>query len=112
MKHFDEQADDGLVEVMEQTIHARVLKLLDEPLHNIVRNAVREAVTTASDHRPVQGGRCRQVWDALDAVQHLTGETPSLKDAKEIARKRGWNENTARIQYYRWKQETQVSGQA
>jgi hypothetical protein len=113
MKSFEEQAD-GLVDVLEQTIHARVLKELDEPLHNIIHSAVRDAVTTASNvpGKPVAGGRCREVWDTLDALTNITGEVPSLKATKELARRRNWNENTARIQYYRWRQERPAPVQA
>jgi hypothetical protein len=114
MKSFEEQAD-GLVDVLEQTIHARVLRELEEPLHKIVRGAVCEAITTASGasaKRPVQGGRCREVWDTLDALAQVKGEVPSLKEAKELAERRHWNENTTRIQYYRWRKENQVADQA
>jgi hypothetical protein len=111
MKSFEEHAD-GLVDVLERTIHARVLRELEEPLAVILHGAVREAVTTASKasnrRRPVEGGRCREVWDTLDAVQHVTGEVPSLKEAKDLAKRKNWNEHTTRIQYYRWRKE--VSG--
>lgn len=115
MKSFEEQAD-GLVDVLERTIHARVLRELEEPLAVILHSAVRDAVTTAahadSRRRPVPGGRCREVWDALDAVQHITGELPSLQDARDLAKRKNWNENTARIQYYRWRKEVQEGAQA
>ncbi len=112
MKSFEEQAD-GLCDVLEQTIHARVLKELDVPLHTIIHCAVRDAVTTASHAgRPIQGGRCREIWDTLGALTQLTGEVPTLKDAKALAHKKNWNENTARIQYYRWRKENEASHQA
>lgn len=114
MKTFEEHAE-GLVDVLERTIHAQVLKQLDEPLAKIVHNVVREAVTTAAgvdQRKPVHGGKCREVWDALDAVRYATGQLPSLQEAKDLAKLRHWNENTARIQYYRWRNNGQGSAQA
>lgn len=115
-------SDEGLVLVLEKTIHAQVIRELQDPLSTIVQNAVRNAIVTASKtetdqperpqhrqpgSRPSSGGKCAQVWDTLDKQTAAAGETPSLKDVQKLAKRKRWNPNTARIQYYRWRSASQ-----
>ena len=53
--------------------------------------------------RPSIGGKCRAVWDALDAYRAETGELPTIKTVKELAADEGWNPNNASIEYYQWR---------
>lgn len=53
--------------------------------------------------RPVEGGRCAKVWDALDKAVKDKGEAPTLQEVQKLAKRKRWNANTARVQYYRWK---------
>ena len=111
---------EGLVHLLEQTIHARVLKDLEDPLAEIVHGAVRDAIVTASKNvtllspaskktksisRPVSGGRCAKVWDELDKLVS-NGKTPTLQDIQKLAKRKHFNGNTARIQFYRWRSAT------
>lgn len=48
--------------------------------------------------RPSAGGKCRLVWDALDAM-----ESPTLKAIKAHAEAQGWNPNNATIEFYNWR---------
>lgn len=53
--------------------------------------------------RPSIGGKCRAIWDALDAYRAETGELPTSKTVKELAADEGWNPNNASIEYYQWR---------
>jgi hypothetical protein len=119
-----DESDAGLMELLEQTIHGRVLKELEEQLPNILHSAVRGAIVTASKEvpprkgarrmasstppktktgsRPASGGRCAEVWDEMDKLVGK-GKTPTLQDVTKLAERKNWNSNTARIQFYRWR---------
>lgn len=47
-------------------------------------------------------GKCREVWDALDAVPD--GDATTLQGVLSMADQHGWNLNNARIEFYRWRQ--------
>jgi hypothetical protein len=53
--------------------------------------------------RPSIGGKCRAIWDALDAYLKETGEQPTSKTVKALAADEGWNPNTASIEFYQWR---------
>lgn len=53
--------------------------------------------------RPSAGGKCRAIWDALDAYREETGELPTSKVVKELAADEGWNPNNASIEFYQWR---------
>lgn len=53
--------------------------------------------------RPSIGGKCRAIWDALDAYVKETGEQPTSKTVKELAADEGWNPNNASIEFYQWR---------
>jgi hypothetical protein len=112
--------------ILQQTIESRVLEDLKTPLERIVHKAIREAVVAASQApaesanaapaadaapasepavtRPVAGGQCAKVWDALDSItKDKSGTIPTLQEVQKLARRKRWNANTARVQYYRWR---------
>ena len=62
--------------------------------------------------RPSIGGKCRAIWDALDAYRTETGELPTSKTVKELAADEGWNPNNASIEYYQWRKFHGISKQA
>lgn len=53
--------------------------------------------------RPSIGGKCRAIWDALDAHALESGDDPTAKDVKQLAATHGWNPNNASIEYYQWR---------
>lgn len=53
--------------------------------------------------RPSIGGKCRAIWDALDAHAETTGDDPTAKDVKALAADHGWNPNNASIEFYQWR---------
>lgn len=62
--------------------------------------------------RPSAGGRCRAVWDALDAYQRETGELPTAQVVRELAADEGWNPNNASIEFYQWRKFHGITGRA
>jgi hypothetical protein len=62
--------------------------------------------------RPSAGGRCRAVWDALDAYQRETGEVPTAKVVRDLAADEGWNPNNASIEFYQWRKFNGITGRA
>lgn len=55
--------------------------------------------------RPSIGGKCRAVWDALDALQAELEEGEKVTSAmvKDLANDEGWNPNNASIEFYQWR---------
>lgn len=49
--------------------------------------------------RPSAGGKCRVIWDTLDAM----GANTAAKEVKAVAEQRGWNPNNASIEFYQWR---------
>lgn len=88
----DEQIDEALVDqgdvAPETGTGLKIEK--DRPEQNGVK-------------RPSIGGKCRAIWDALDAYRAETGELPTSKTVKELAADEGWNPNNASIEYYQWR---------
>ena len=73
------------------------------PLHN---SETRNGVT-----RPSAGGKCRAVWDALDALSEVLVEgKPTVKRVRELAAEKGWDVTTAQVQFYRWRKFNGISG--
>lgn len=62
--------------------------------------------------RPSAGGRCRAVWDALDAYRAETNMVPDAKVVRELAADEGWNPNNASIEFYQWRKFNGITGRA
>jgi len=61
--------------------------------------------------RPREGGVCRAVWDALDAVVSK-GAQPTARDVRELVEKKGWNQNNASIELSRWRKFNGITARA
>jgi hypothetical protein len=59
--------------------------------------------------RPSAGGKCRAVWDALDASA-ANGEAPKAERVRELAAEHGFDKTTAQVQFYRWRKFNGISG--
>lgn len=57
--------------------------------------------------RPSVGGKCRAVWDWLDAHPAATS-----KDVKAAATEMGWNPGNASIEFYQWRKFHGITGRA
>ncbi len=60
--------------------------------------------------RPSEGGRCRAVWDALDAYRTETGDVPTAKVVAALAADEKWNPNNASIEFYQWRKFNGITG--
>lgn len=52
--------------------------------------------------RPLPGGVCAQVWDALDAAI-AAGTALTSKELPALAEQHGWNLNNVKIEFYGWR---------
>jgi hypothetical protein len=60
--------------------------------------------------RPSAGGKCRAIWDALDAVVASTGNQPTSQLVKGLAAEQGWNPSNASIEFYQWRKFNGIKG--
>lgn len=60
--------------------------------------------------RPSIGGKCRKVWDELDAQYSITGRIPTAKEARDGCLPQGLDKTTTMVQYYRWRKFMGVEG--
>jgi len=102
-------ADPILVAQLEERILARMQTSLRgvvrEAAINVLTNRARASEDGPSPRkRPVAGGRCAAVWDHLDKIQANENRIPTLAEMRKIAKKKRWNANNARIEYYNWRQ--------
>ena len=102
-------------EVLEETTVNKILEMLEPSLRSIVHKAVSEGVvhgdhTNATPHRPKAGGRCAAVWDQLDAMKLSSGVVPELQSILKIGKRKKWNANNTRVEYYAWRKANGVVG--
>jgi len=62
--------------------------------------------------RPSAGGKCRAIWDALDAYQVEEKEVPTADVVRELAKDEGWNSNNAMIEFYQWRKFHGINGRS
>ena len=60
--------------------------------------------------RPSAGGKCRAVWDALDALANVLEGKPTAERVRELAAEHGFDKTTAQVQFYRWRKFHGISG--
>jgi hypothetical protein len=130
-----EAADQELVNLLKNTVQAKVLATLEAALPGAVNEAVQSAIVEASRvpgeapapqapapmklsgrtavaTRPKEGGVCAAVWEALDKVRADSGNVPTLDQVRKLAKRRKWNANNARIEYYRWRAHNGIQREA
>lgn len=106
------------VEVLEETTVNKILEMLEPSLREIVHKAVTEGVVHGNHtdtppravHRPKAGGRCAAVWDQLDAMKTASGVVPELQSILKVGKRKRWNANNTRVEYYAWRKAIGVSG--
>ena len=101
-------ADKLLVQKLEKTVQAEVMKAVTESIKNVMHEAIGKAIVAASKvpekleaKRPKEGGRCAEVWDELDRLAK-DNHIPTAKEVSEIAQRYGWSPDTVSTQYYQW----------
>ena len=78
---------------------------LAKAVSSVIRNALAPATprTPAPIRQPKEGGKCRAIWDTLDAVTVEKGEGPALREVLAMAEQHGWKPGNARSEFYRWR---------
>lgn len=92
--------------ITNQNVHAieaRLLKALRKQIHI----SLMEMADTPSR---ASGGVCQQVWEELDTIVEKTNHTPSITEVRKLASKKKWNQNNARVEYYRWRKANNITG--
>lgn len=110
------QAQSVLVQAIRQEVLDSLEQTLDIVIPRAKRNELLKGTVSSSRalvhtrpaapavtevHMP-QGEKCAAIWHELDK-RTAAGKETSLEDIRNIGVKKGWNEHTTRIQYYRWK---------
>lgn len=62
--------------------------------------------------RPSIGGKCRAIWDALDAYRDEVGELPTARVTRDLAADEGWDPTTTSIQFYQWRKFNGITGRS
>jgi hypothetical protein len=94
---------------VEQMVESEVLKLLELPIRNAVRQAfvrsmglVARGPIDESVKPPKEGTKCAAIWSELDKMRS-TGTIPKLENILTVAQAREWNPATTRTQYATWR---------
>lgn len=66
----------------------------------------RDRSTANGVTRPSAGGKCRAVWDMLDAI----GADATAKQAREQAVVNGFDKTTTMVQFYKWRKFNGITG--
>jgi hypothetical protein len=68
--------------------------------------------TPAPAGKPHKPGRCKIVHETLDAMHRAAGAVPTLKQVMTISRRKRWNENNTRVEYYNWRRAHGIHGRS
>lgn len=92
------------------------MRFLMGKLPALVEEAVAKAVVTANapahhtvHRRPSKGGVCEAVWVELDTM-YANGVVPTFAQILRVSKKKRWNENNTRVEYYNWRQANGITG--
>lgn len=91
---------------MTKQITDKVLQQLAAELPKAVDNALRvihmETRKMPVTVGPISEGKCKAIWTELDKLV-AAGKDPDIETVRKLAARKHWNDNTSRIQFYRWK---------
>lgn len=108
----------GAQKLNANKLEEAALRFLMGKLPGLVEEAVAKAVTSAAapaqphhtvHKRPSKGGVCEAVWKELDAM-YVGGVVPSFAQILRVSKKKRWNENNTRVEYYNWRQANGITG--
>lgn len=80
-----------------------VPKAVEGALRVVQMETRKVPVKTAPTVGPINEGKCRAIWNELDKLV-AAGKEPDIATVRKLAARKHWNDNTSRIQFYRWKQ--------
>lgn len=93
---------------MTKVITQKVLQQLAVEVPKAVEGALRvvqmetRKVQVAQPVGPISEGKCKAIWTELDKLV-AAGKDPDIDMVRKLAARKHWNDNTSRIQFYRWK---------
>jgi hypothetical protein len=73
----------------------------EERMRKALKAARRDAIRV-----PSKGTLLAKVWDGLNKI----GLKATAEDARKLASKRGWNQNTVIAEYYHWRKHHGIFG--
>lgn len=94
----------ALAQAIKKQVIDRLEQTLDIEIPRAIRNALLKATPIRSEV-PVDapaGEKCAAIWHELDRLRAADKE-PDLQGIMKIGARKGWNEHTTRIQFYRWR---------
>lgn len=92
-------------------VESSVVADLNKNLPRIIRDSVARAMSiTSAQKRPSDGTKCATVWSELDQLMKQKDEIPSLSEIQQIARRKRWNLNNTRVEYYNWRKANGIHG--
>lgn len=100
----------AITETVLQQLAAELPKAVDNALR-VVQMQTRKVSAPANPVGPISEGKCKAIWTELDKLT-AAGKEPDIATLRKIAARKHWNDNTSRIQFYRWKQAHQGSAVA
>ena len=106
----------GAQKLNADKLEESAMRFLMGKLPALIEEAVAKAVNTASApahhtvlRRPSKGGVCEAVWAELDSM-YAGGEVPTFAQILRVSKKKRWNENNTRVEYYNWRQANGITG--
>ena len=87
---------------MEEPAPAAAVVTTGKPKQKVVLKV--ERVEQNGIKRPGPG-KCLEVWEWLDA-----NPTATVKQVREVAPSKGWNESNCQIEFYQWRRFNGISG--
>lgn len=95
------QINEAEMRRLERSVIARLSHVMEPAVRSAIMEAFHGGRRTQNGVMEPGPGKCRDVWDALDALD--TPSTATLVQVLAIADSKGFNHNSARVQYYRWR---------
>lgn len=110
MASVNQANQNALAQAIKQQVMDKLEQTLDIVISKEMRNALLKATPSRTVHkRPADvavtapnGEKCAAIWHELDRLK-AAGKETDLEGIRKIGAKKGWNEHTTRIQFYRWR---------
>lgn len=110
MASVNQANQNALAQAIKQQVMDKLEQTLDIVIPREMRNALLKATPVRTPHkRPAEvaltapnGEKCAAIWHELDK-RKAAGKDTTLDEIRSIGAKKGWNEHTTRIQFYRWR---------
>jgi hypothetical protein len=103
----------SLEQAVLRSIRSNLKSLVHKAILEVIESEVKEGPEQPKDRSkedrqvrnyvryPKPGGRCHAVWMELDKLGEQDGA--DLPAILKVAKKKGWNINNTRVEFYRWR---------